>query len=43
MKEIAYGEINNLNSACVNIRMIRTVRTVRTVHRTKSRYDESTL
>ena len=37
------GELHNLNSACVNIRMIRTLSKVRTVHRTQSRYDNSTL
>jgi len=37
------GKLHNLNSACVNIRMIRTLRTVRTVNLTQSRYDKSTL
>jgi hypothetical protein len=41
--ELHIGEIHNLNSACVNSRMIRILRTVRTVHRTQSRYYKSTL
>jgi len=42
-RKLHIGEIHNLNSACVNIRMIRTMRTVRTVHLTKSQIDKSTL
>ena len=40
MEETAYlgvGSFYNLNSVCVNIRMIRTMRTVRRVHLTESR------